>query len=362
MKKIFFTLLLFSSFLSASLIAQEKKQNNVFLTYQFPTDSIRKIETDLLRGIVIINGNMQQKNSVEIAVSPFTNKGQNLSKEEIQTLLNECFEVGTTVKNGTLVVIARQIKNLPKTYKWWQLWEATRYPADNALNFTIRITIGGNADIDVKTKSGGIQVQDVSGTIALQSGYGVINVNGCSGDISLYTESGSMKLTQLRGAVDARSGYGSIYADSCSGNISLYTESGSMKLTQLRGAVDARSGYGSIHADSCSENISLYTKSGNINLDNISGGLIANTSYGYIQAAMTDVTGDVKLLGNGGIQLVLPNEKGYNLQVGAHSIQVAGGLTNFSGIAESKKIEGSILNGGNLVHIKAQGNARIAFK
>jgi len=323
MKKILFIPLLFNLFLGTSIFAQEK--NNIRLNYPIEANSIRKVETNLLQGIVTIQGNREQEASVEITAYPFTNRGQSLSKEEIQTLLDECFEVGVNTENGTLFVTAKQIKGLPKTYKWWQFWEATRYPADNALGFSITIKLGANADIDIKTKSGSILVQNINGIIALQSGFGYIKVDDCSGEMTLHTESGRVILTQLSGSVEARSGFGAISADSCIGNMSLRTESG------------------------------------NISLDNSSGGLIAHTDFGHVRVAMTDVTSDVKLSGNHGIQLSLP-PKGYNLQVSARLIQGVDGLKDFNGVVKPQKIEGAILGGGNNIYIKTKDKVKIIFE
>ena len=66
------------------------------------------------------------------------------------------------------------------------------------------------ADLEVHTGDGSIEVQPVTGRVSLSTGDGSITVDGLQGEISLHTGDGSIRATGLSGRLKADTGDGSM--------------------------------------------------------------------------------------------------------------------------------------------------------
>ena len=80
----------------------------------------------------------------------------------------------------------------------------------------------------------------------------------------------------------------------------------------------------------------------------------AKTSGGGIDASIKDETKTVKLRNSGGnINLQLPANKGYDLNLAANKINME--MKNFSGSIEEKSVEGKLNGGGTPVDVRSTG-------
>ncbi|MCL2074251.1 MAG: hypothetical protein FWH18_10035 [Marinilabiliaceae bacterium] len=274
----------------------------------------------------------------------------------------------------------------------------------NDLDGKINISTGyGSISVDNvsgsiigKSSNGGIKVSNTKEEIDLTTSYGNISAIDCSGKITLNTNNGSLKLNFLNGTINANSGYGGVSVDNVSGNITVKTTNGNIKVTDTKNNINLTTGYGSISAKYCSGKIMLQSKTGGISLDNISGNIEASTNYGAITAfdingtlllttsnggikldaisgsveaktsfgninlTMDKVNDYVKLTNRGSVNITLPQDKGYNMNVKAEQIEPLK-VNNFSGTMNSKNIDGIIDNGGPEIEIKTSGRVNMTF-
>jgi hypothetical protein len=173
---------------------------------------------------------------------------------------------------------------------------------------------------------------------------GCIHIANSSNDIDLVTSGGS------------------IHAKDCTGDIRLKTSGGSLELDGLNGKIEAETSGGSINAEDIKGELVTSTSGGSIKLSGLACSVDAETSGGGIEAVIKETTKNVKLRNSGGnINLQLPANKGYDLNLNADKINVD--LKNFSGSADENSIEGKINGGGTLVDVRASsGKISVSFK
>src|SRR6185436_753747 len=130
----------------------------------------------------------------------------------------------------------------------------------------------------------------------------------------------------------------------------------------LDGKVEAETSGGSIHADEIKGELVTSTSGGSIRLKNLSCSVEAETSGGGIDAEISDATKSVRLRNSGGnIELELPANKGYDLDLNADKINIE--LKNFSGSTDDNSIEGKIYGGGPKVDVHASsGRINVSFR
>jgi hypothetical protein len=75
-------------------------------------------------------------------------------------------------------------------------------------SITIALRVPGQADLGVRTGDGSVEVQPVSGRVAISTGDGHITADGLQGEIRLHTGDGSIRATGLAGRLQADTGDG----------------------------------------------------------------------------------------------------------------------------------------------------------
>jgi hypothetical protein len=129
------------------------------------------------------------------------------------------------------------------------------------------------ADLDVRTGDGGVDVEPISGKVAIFTGDGHIAAQGLRGDIRLHTSDGSIRAEGLEGRLHADTG------------------DGHMDVRGRFDALDLRTGDGHIEADvergsKVGEAWSLRSGDGGIVLrvpDDLAADLEAHTGDGHIE-------------------------------------------------------------------------------
>jgi hypothetical protein len=157
------------------------------------------------------------------------------------------------------------------------------------------VSVPASSDVRATSGDGSIDLERVSGTIALRSGDGSIHASDSSGNVTVSTGDGSIKLDGVDGALDANTGDGSVrvtgkltsvHARSGDGSITVHAQPGSSASADW----NITSGDGSVTLeipDGFSADLDAHTGDGGINLDgvtvsNVTGTIGRNTARGQL--------------------------------------------------------------------------------
>jgi hypothetical protein len=191
--------------------------------------------------------------------------------------------------------------------------ESGRRPWGLMIMFRTRIEVYLPASyphpITVKTSSGSIKADDdyACSNLHLECSSGSISVNAITAEsISLRTSSGSIHGQRLTGNLDLRTSSGSIAVEHIEGDVSAEASSGSITFEQAEGRVAAK------------------TSGGRIRVDALAGALTAQASSGSIHCGISALTGDLSLTASSGsVNLELARTAAFNFSARTSS----GGLS-----------------------------------
>jgi len=142
-------------------------------------------------------------------------------------------------------------------------------------NVKLLVRVPREADLDVRTGDGGVDVEPISGKVAIFTGDGDIAAQGLHGDIRLHTGDGSIRAEGLDGRLQADTGDGRMNVRGRFDALDLRTGDGHIEAEVERGskvgaAWSLRSGDGGIvlrvPAD-LAANLEAHTGDGHIELD-----------------------------------------------------------------------------------------------
>lgn len=93
----------------------------------------------------------------------------------------------------------------------------------------IMITVPPNTDLDLRSSSGYMYVDDVSGQITLVSSAGGLQVSDSQGTLQLETQTGSVVCNRVQGDLRVRSSIGRVDLAAVSGTFDIVTDIGSIR-------------------------------------------------------------------------------------------------------------------------------------
>ena len=156
------------------------------------------------------------------------------------------------------------------------------------------------SSVKIETDGGGVNVRNISGTVAAQTGGGAINLDQLGGpataetgggainvgttwnDLHLETGGGAINVNSVKGKLVASTGGGSIMVGSA-GYVSAETGGGGIEIRQCSGDVKAETGGGSINVNDVANHAVLDTGGGSIRLSGAKGPVHAETGGGSIE-------------------------------------------------------------------------------
>ncbi len=335
-------------FLLSLFALAAKSQKTLYLTKSLANESIKNVDAKTSGGSIDIAGGYSQDARIEVYVSANGNN-MSLTKEEIQTKLNEDYDFSVTVESNKLIAIAKPKHNFSNWRK--------------ALNISFKIYVPQNVGTDLGTSGGSISLNNLSGDELFRTSGGSLTVEKLTGKINGETSGGSINVSDTKNDIELGTSGGSIDANNCSGKIRLSTSGGSLTMHDLKGDIKATTSGGSVNGKNIDGELITSTSGGSVNLYNLSGSLDASTSGGSINAGMNEVSKYVKLNNSGGnIDLQIPKDKGYDLKLYAEKIHTET-LNNFSGSTKEKEIEGKVNGGGAAISADASGGKiHLSFK
>ncbi|HEX2606997.1 MAG TPA: DUF4097 family beta strand repeat-containing protein [Flavisolibacter sp.] len=339
-----------SSLLLALLITfaflQAHAQNDKvpFMTKPLTADQIKNVQVETSGGSISV-ASVASDARIEVYITP-NNSRENLSKEEIQKMLDEKYELKVEVSGNTLSARARAREKI-------QDWK-------KALNISFRVYTGKNVSTDLTTSGGSISLSNISGKQEFTTSGGSLTVDGVSGKVNGVTSGGSIQVTNSRDEIDLTTSGGSITATSTEGNLRLSTSGGSLHLDDLKGTIKATTSGGSVQASNIQGQMNAFTSGGSIQMSQLACSLETGTSGGNISVSFKELGQYVKISNSGGnINLELPKSKGVDLKLYANRIKTDA-LSHFDGKMDDDQLEGK-LNGGGIPVSATAGSGRITL-
>jgi TonB family protein len=185
------------------------------------------------------------------------------------------------------------------------------------------MTYGGNitagnvggpeaAGAQLETQGGHISVRRVNGDLRATTAGGHISVGNVQGDAVLHTAGGHIRAGTIRGTAALETGGGNIFVQRSGANVTATTEGGQIDLGEAGGAIRARTGGGGIRIQHVVAPTELETGGGSILLTQVQAAVRASTGAGTITAWFTSggkrVGASQLESGQGDIVVYLPKE------------------------------------------------------
>ncbi|WP_342647893.1 DUF4097 family beta strand repeat-containing protein [Mucilaginibacter sp. CSA2-8R] len=341
------TLILYMALSSLAASAQNKWNAEPYLTKSLSNSAIKDVFVRTSGGSIEVDGISTGEARIEVYISANNDRGR-LSKTELEQRLKENYTLEITDDNHELHATAKSKSNMD----WGK-----------AVSISFKVYVHKAVSTNLTTSGGSISLSDLAGEQNFTTSGGSLQVSHVSGRIKGRTSGGSIQVDHANQDIDLITSGGSISASNCQGNLNLVTSGGSLQLSQLHGKINATTSGGSINADHISGDLSTSTSGGTINLTQIDGGVEAATSGGSIHAQLNSVGKYVKLnTSSGHIDLSMPQQKGFNLDLKGNRVNTTLANSNFEGSKDEDRIEGKINGGGALVQAYAsRGSVNVKF-
>jgi hypothetical protein len=314
-------------------------------TRSLANDGIKAVFVKTSGGSINVSGETGESPRIEIYVHG--NNGDDLSREEIKKRLENDYNLDVSTSGGELHVDAKR--------KHDGGWDWRRQ-----LNISFKIFVPKQVSTHLNTSGGSIHLDNLSGDENFETSGGSLHIDALTGMVKGETSGGSIEVSNSGSEINLGTSGGSIHADNCRGKIHLETSGGSLHLQSLKGTINANTSGGSVTADNIDGELITGTSGGSVNLSQLSCSLEASTSGGSMHVEMIKVGKYVKLDDSGGhVDLRLPANQGYNLNLSADKISPATSMGNFSGQWDKDHVNGSFNGGGIPVHVDVSGHLNI---
>jgi hypothetical protein len=194
----------------------------------------------------------------------------------------------------------------------------------------IEVRMPREADLQVETGDGSVQVESINGTVNVHTGDGSVKASALSGTIDLHTNDGSIAVDNLKGDMRLRTGDGSIEAH------------------ELDGKVEADSGDGHIRIAGRFDGLNVKTGDGSVDT-RVQSGSKMNSSW-------TIRTGD------GSVDLVLPSDFQTNIDASTGDGHISFGIpVTVEGTFKNSEMHGKMNGGGQILTIHTgDGSIRLS--
>jgi hypothetical protein len=184
--------------------------------------------------------------------------------------------------------------------------------------------------------------------LQVDTGDGSVEMQGLSGKVKIHTGDGSVRAGAVSGDVDIDTGDGSITVEGAKGDIRLHTGDGHIDARDLDGKVDASSGDGHIKLDGRLDALNIKTGDGSIDARLQPGSKIASS--------WTIRTGD------GSVDIVLPTDLQANIDASTNDGHISLGIpVTVEGTFSNSQIHGKMNGGGQPLTIHTgDGSIRLS--
>jgi hypothetical protein len=152
----------------------------------------------------------------------------------------------------------------------------------------LRISVPEGALVEaVETSSGKVNLENLSGNVAVKIATGDMVIRGVKGSVKAGVNMGKINVENVTGDVDAKTSSGDIKIQGVKGFVKAETNMGKINITGISGLTGARTNMGEIAVEvpAIRDNLELNTKSGNITAylsQQIAAQLEASTTKGTV--------------------------------------------------------------------------------
>lgn len=330
--------------------AQWNQDKEPFMTKSLSKESIKDIKMVTSGGNITVSSVNASEARLEVYVQPNNSRQNPMTKEEIQKRLDEDYDLIISTDNNKLVATA---KSKHENRKWdWK----------KHLNISFKAFVPQNVSTDLATSGGNITLSNISGEQDFKTSGGNLNLDKISGKIKGRTSGGNIIFNNLKDDINLATSGGNIEANNSTGTMKLSTSGGNVRLKGLNGDIKASTSGGNVKGEDVAGELSAHTSGGNIIMNNLSSSIEASTSGGSIDVEVSKLGKYITLHNSGGsIDLVLPKDKGLDLDLSASRVK-AGTLNNFSGKIEDDQVRGKLNEGGIPVKLRTSGTIHFSQK
>jgi Putative adhesin len=184
--------------------------------------------------------------------------------------------------------------------------------------------------------------------LQVETGDGSVQVDTVKGNVNVHTGDGSVRASQLTGTIDLHTSDGSITADSLKGDIRLRSGDGSIEARDLDGKVEADSGDGHIRLAGRFETLNVKTGDGSVDTKVLPGSKMA-TSWNI-------------RTGDGSVDILLPADFQTNIDASTGDGHISLGIpVTVEGTFSNSQIHGKMNGGGQSLTIHTgDGSIRLS--
>lgn len=183
--------------------------------------------------------------------------------------------------------------------------------------------------------------------VQLQTGDGSIDIAAVDGNVQAHTSDGRVNVAQVNGKVDISSSDGAIEARTLKGNVKLHTSNGSIRATELDGGCDASSSDGRVTVEGRFDHLNVSSSDGSVTARIASG---SSMSSGW-EVSSSD----------GSVEVALPQDFKANLDLSTNDGHITFDLpVQVEGEVTKSHIRGTLNGGGSSFRIhSSDGSVRL---
>lgn len=207
----------------------------------------------------------------------------------------------------------------------------------------LRVFVPREFSVDLRSASGPIRIEDVTGAVRARTTDGRIDVRGVEGPVRLRTGAGEVAVTEVQGDVEVRA------------------EQGSVDLAWITGAIDARTGQGDLKVRHVDGPIALRADDGELELRDLRGRVEAKTESGAVYASFVADPAGVLETQAGSVEVHLPAQASVALDARSErgQVEVGDGLA-FAGERARDRAVGKLNGGAEALRVyTARGSVRV---
>jgi hypothetical protein len=181
--------------------------------FRFEAGSERpRIEVRIEDGSVEIQG-IQGSRAIE---AEFLKRARSVDRETARGLLSRIEVSALQSGEGAPIRFEGRVESIP--------------PFGGDLRTDLSLRLPREADVEIVTRDGRIQIEGIEGRVRAESGDGRIFVERASGELRLRTEDGSIVGRELDGSLEAATGDGDIEIDGSFARLEATTGDGSIRI------------------------------------------------------------------------------------------------------------------------------------
>lgn len=329
--------------MASSTEAQDWKKEP-YLTKSLAGAGINRVEVTTSGGNITVQEGSNERAEVYLSPNNYRS-GTNYSREELQSRLNEHYELELRIDGKTLYASAKPRKNIRN-------W-------DRAVSVSFVVYVSQNVSSRLNTSGGNIGIYGLTGNQDFTTSGGNLNLERLKGTIKGRTSGGNIQAKSISDQVDLTTSGGNITVTEGKGAMHLSTSGGNVTLQGLEGKIHASTSGGNVRGETVRGDLTATTSGGSIRFTQLRCALNASTSGGNIDVAFTDLTGDIRVSNSGGgIGITVPSGKGMDIHLRGSRVKT-GTLTNFSGKVEEDEVVGKVNGGG--YQVSAKGNSQVTL-